>query len=510
MPERFYVTTPIYYVNDVPHIGHAYTTVTADALARWHRLLGDDVFFLTGTDEFGLKIARAAEAHGITPQEQADRTSARFRETWELLDVVPDRFIRTTDADHAGAVQSFLQKVHDNGHIYRSTYAGWYCVACEAYYEEDDLLPNPDGGPGLDPVHERPVEWFEEDNWFFRLSAFEQPLLDWYAENPDAVGPEGKRNEALGLIKQGLRDISITRSSINWGVPVPWDESQVFYVWYDALVNYATAIGYGADPERFAAWWPHVHHLIAKDILRFHCVYWPAMLLAAGEEPPANIDVHGYLTVGGKKMSKTSLNQIFPADLVEEFGVDGYRYHFLRDNSYGPDGDFSYEAMVSRYNADLANNLGNLLSRVATVVDKKCGGIGPAPRPDSPLAAVAEAVLADATTAWEAVQPSVALEATWRLIREANALLEMAEPWKLDPGPEVDGVLGDALEVLRLVAILASPALTRAPQEIWRRIGLGGSPTDEQLPAAAAWGGYPGGLPVEKAAPLFPRLKPAE
>ncbi len=507
MTGRFFVTTPIYYVNDVPHIGHAYTTVTADAVARWHRLLGDDVFFLTGTDEYGLKIARSAEANGISPQEQADVTAARFRETWDLLDVVPDRFIRTTDADHAVAVQAFLQKVHDSGHIYQSAYAGWYCVACEAYYEDDDLLPNPDGGPGLDPIHERPVEWFEEENWFFRLSAFEQPLLDWYAANPDAVGPEGKRNEALGLIKGGLRDISITRSSLGWGIPVPWDDSQVFYVWYDALINYATAIGYGSDPDRFATWWPHVHHLLAKDILRFHCVYWPAMLLAAGEDPPASIDVHGYLTVGGKKMSKTSLNQIFPSDLVEEFGVDGFRYHFLRDNAFGPDGDFSHEAMIARYNADLANNYGNLLSRVATVVAKKCDGIGPAPRPDSPLAPVAASVLAEATAAWDAMQPSVALDATWRLIREANAMLEEAEPWKAEPGPETDGVLGDALEVLRLVSILSSPALTRASGEAWRRIGLSGSPSEQSLPEAAAWGGYPGGLVVEKGTPLFPRLK---
>ena len=290
-------------------------------------------------------------------------------------------------------------------------------------------------------------------------------------------------------------------------MPVPWDVGHVFYVWYDALINYATAIGYGTDPERFAAWWPHVHHLLAKDILRFHCVYWPAMLLAAGEEPPAHLDVHGYLLVGGEKMSKTSLNQIFPADLVAEVGVDGFRHHFLHDASFGPDGDFSYEGMIARYNADLANNLGNLLSRVATVVAKQCDGIGPAPQPDSPLAAVAAEVLADATAAWAAVQPSVALDATWRLIRETNAALEVAEPWKADPGPAVDAVLGDALEVLRIVAVLASPVLTRASGEIWRRIGLSGSPTDGRLPAAAAWGGYPGGLPVEKGDPLFPRLK---
>ena len=508
MPGRYFLTTPIYYVNDVPHIGHAYTTVTADALARWHRLVGDEVFFLTGTDEHGLKIARAAEANGITPQEQADRTSARFRDTWDLLQISHDRFIRTTDPDHYAAVQAFLQKVHDNGHLYKEIYAGWYCVPCEAYYELDDLDPNPDGGPGLCKIHGRPVEWLEEENWFFKLSEFEQPLLDWYEANPDAVGPTGKRNEALGLIRHGLKDISITRTSIDWGVPVPWDEGHVFYVWYDALINYATAVGYGSDPERFAAWWPHVHHLLAKDILRFHCVYWPAMLMAAGEAPPAHLDVHGYLLVGGEKMSKTRLNQIFPADLVAEVGVDGFRHHFLRYAPFGPDGDFSYEGLIAGYNADLANNLGNLLSRVATVVGKKCDGIGPAPRPDSPLASVAAEVVAEASAAWEAVQPSVALEATWRLIREANALLEATEPWKAEPGPEVDGVLGDALEVLRLVSILASPALIEAPGQVWQRIGLGGTPTDHPLGEVSTWGGYPGGLPVEKGDPLFPRLKP--
>jgi methionyl-tRNA synthetase len=509
VPGRYFLTTPIYYVNDVPHIGHAYTTVTADALARWHRLLGEDVFFLTGTDEHGLKIARAAEANGITPQEQADRTSVRFREAWDALDISYDRFIRTTDADHYTAVQVFMEKVRENGHLYKETYAGWYCVACEAYYEDDDLDPNRDGGPGLCKIHGRPVEWFEEDNWFFRLSAFEQPLLDWYDAHPEAVAPAGKRNEAIGLIKQGLRDISISRTSIDWGVPVPWDEGHVFYVWYDALINYATAVGYGTDAERFAEWWPHVHQLLAKDILRFHCVYWPAMLMAAGEAPPAHLDVHGYLLVGGEKMSKTRLNQIFPADLVADFGVDGFRYHFLRHAPFGPDGDVSYEGIVAGYNSDLANNFGNLLSRVATVVAKKCGGIGPAPRPDSPLAAIAAEAYRDAAAAWDAVQPSVALDATWRLIREANALLEQTEPWKADPGPEVDGVLGDALEVLRLVCILASPALTRATDEAWRRIGLEGSPADQRLPDAAAWGQYPGGLAVEKGDPLFPRFKPA-
>ena len=497
----FYVTTPIYYVNDVPHIGHAYTTVTADALARWHRLNGDPTYFLTGTDEHGLKVLRAAERNGRPPQEWADQTSARFREQWERLDISHDDYIRTTEPRHVAAVQQLLQRIYDNGHIYRGTYSGLYCVPCEAYYTPADLL---DGERC--PVHERPVEHLEEDNWFFRLSAFTEPLLEWYASAPDAVSPTGKRNEALGIIRQGLEDVSISRSSIDWGVPVPWDPSHVFYVWYDALINYATAIGYADDRGRFDEWWPHVHHLIGKDILRFHCVYWPAMLMAAGEAPPANVHVHGYLLVGGAKMSKTALNQIFPDDLVETFGVDGFRWHFLRDTPFGPDGDFSYEAMVARYNADLANNLGNLLSRVATVVGKKCDGIGPVPSPDSPLAAVAARVLSDATRHWEAVAPSQALEATWELVHEANAHLEANEPWKMDPGPEVEGVLGDALEVLRIVAVLASPAIPGTCAEVWRRIGLDGSPLDERLPEAASWGGYPGGRPVTKGDPLFPRL----
>ncbi len=497
---RFYVTTPIYYVNDVPHIGHAYTTVIADAVARWHRLLGDDTWFLTGTDEHGLKVVRSAEENGVTPQEQADRTSARFQEVWQALDISYDDFIRTTEPRHHKAVQTLLQAAYDNGHITKGTYEGLYCVSCEAYYTEDELID------GNCPIHGRPVEYFKEENWFFRLSEFTQPLLDWYEAHPTRVIPEGKRNEALGIIRHGLDDVSITRTSIRWGVEVPWDPEHVFYVWYDALINYATAVGYGEDDERFATWWPHVHHLIGKDILRFHCVYWPALLLAAGVELPQLIAVHGYLLVGGEKMSKTRLNQIAPTDLTDEFGVDGFRYHLLRDTPFGPDGDFSYEGMVDRYNADLANNLGNLLARVATVVDKKCGGVGPAPRPDSPLAEVAQKAYADTAEAWDRIAPSIALDATWRLLRETNAHLEANEPWRADPGPEVDAVLGDALEALRIVAVLAQPAIPFTCAELWRRLGLDGEPSAQRLPAAAEWGQYPGGLAVEKGAPLFPRL----
>ncbi|MEZ5383744.1 MAG: methionine--tRNA ligase [Microthrixaceae bacterium] len=511
---RYYVTTPIYYVNDAPHIGHAYTTVTADAMARWHKLLGEDVLFLTGTDEHGQKVARAAAAAGRTPAEHAELNADRYREAWELLHIDFDDFIRTTEPRQVQAVQAFMSRIYDNGHIYSGTYEGWYCVPCEAYYADEELDDDPGGGDTpLCRIHKRPVEWLAEENWFFRLSEFTQPLLDWYEGHPEAVQPEGKRNEALGLIRGGLRDISVSRSAVEWGIPVPWADGHVFYVWYDALINYVTAIGYADDRERFDAWWPAVHHLLAKDILRFHCVYWPAMLLAAGEAPPHQLNVHGYLLVGGEKMSKTALNQITPAELVEDFGVDGFRYQFLRDQPFGPDGDFSYEGMVARYNTDLANNLGNLAARVATVVAKKCGGIGPAPDPDSPLAALAAEVVAEASAAWADTAPSKALEATWRLIREANAHLETHEPWKAEPGPEVDRVLGDALEVLRIVTVLASPALVESSEELWRRIGLAGAaeqpdhPADTAVPGALAWGGYPGGLPVEKGAPLFPRIR---
>ena len=499
---RYYITTPIYYVKDAPHVGHAYTTVNADALARWHRLRGDEVFFLTGTDEHGQKVARAAEEQGLSPGQWTDQLAPRFAAAWSELGISNDDFIRTTEPRHRQAVQQFLGTINDNGFIFKDTYRGLYCVSCEQYYGEDELL---DGG--LCPIHRTPVEHLEEENYFFRLSAFEQRLIDWYEANPSAVVPESKRNEALSFIKGGLRDISITRTSIDWGVRVPWDEGHVFYVWYDALINYLTAIGYGSDPGRFEQWWPAVHHLIGKEIIRFHCVWWPAMCMAAGIDPPAHVQVHGWLLLGGEKMSNSSVNQIAPADLIGEYGVDPVRYHLLRDIPLGSDGEFSAEGITGRYNTDLANNLGNLLSRVATVVGSKCGGVGPAPRPESRLAGVAAQVLAEATQSWDAGQPNGALEATWRLIRETNAELEQAEPWKAEPGPEVEAVLGSALEVLRIVSLLVVPAMPTTAATIWARIGLPGSPADERLPGAAAWGGYPGGLPVEKGAPLFPRRK---
>jgi methionyl-tRNA synthetase len=505
---RFYITTPIYYANDAPHVGSAYTTVNADALARWHRLLGEETKFITGTDEHGQKVADAALKSGSSPQAWVDQTSARFVEAWEALAISYDDFIRTTEPRHYLSVQKFLTAIYENGYIYKDVYQGLYCVSCEDYftYESSD--------EGQCPIHGRALIEMEEENWFFRLSAFEDRLLEHYAQNPDFVTPETKRNEALSFVKSGLKDISITRSSITWGVPVPWDDQHVFYVWYDALINYLTAIGYGRDDDEVDKWWPASNHLIGKEIIRFHCVWWPAMCMAAGLEPPSHVHVHGWLLIGGQKLGKTmaasgavKLTDISPVVLTDEYGVDPVRYYLLRETALGNDGEFSLEGIVQRYNTDLANNLGNLVARVTTVVGSKCAGLGPGSRADSPLRAEAETAIAESQAAWGRFAPQSALEATWRLIGATNAYLEQRAPWKMDAGDELDAVMGDALEAIRLVAILASPAMPSVCEEIWRRIGLDGRPTDEVLAVSAVWGRYRGGHDVLRGEPLFPRIK---
>jgi methionyl-tRNA synthetase len=492
---RFYVTTPIYYVNDVPHIGHAYTTVAGDVLTRWRRLWGDDVFYLTGTDEHGLKVQRAAEARGISPSTLVDETAKHFRETWDALDIAYDDFIRTTEPRHYAAVQQFLERIHAAGDIELGTYEGLYCVSCEAYYAEDELV---DGN--LCPIHLRPVEHVVEENYFFKLSRYEERLLEHYRLHPEAVQPAARLNEVLGFIRGGLQDFSMSRTSISWGVPLPWDPKHVAYVWADALFNYCTAVGYGQDDERFARWWPVDYHLVGKDILRFHAVYWPAMLMSAGLDPPKCVFAHGWLLVGGEKMSKTRLNQIAPADLVADFGVDGFRYHFVADQRFGPDGDFSYEAMVQRYNADLANNFGNLANRVLNMAVNYCGGVVPDDRADAAFDGLSEAMIR--------LDFSSGFGAVWDLIRAANAYIEERQPWALNKAGdvgEVARVLGDCLEALRIVALLASPVIPRATGELWRRLGMAGRPEDVRLPDAAAWGQLPAGAALEKGAPLFPR-----
>jgi methionyl-tRNA synthetase len=354
----------------------------------------------------------------------------------------------------------------------------------------------------------------EEENWFFRLSAFQDRLLDYFDTNPGFVTPETKYNEALAFIKGGLRDISITRTSITWGVPVPWDERHVFYVWYDALINYLSAIGYGRDEDEVDRWWPYSNHLIGKEILRFHTVWWPAMCMAAGLDPVHHVHVNGWLLIGGEKLGKTmaaeggvKITDIEPIGLSQEFGVDPLRYYLLRETALGNDGEFSLEGIAARYNTDLANNLGNLVARVAAVVASKCEGIGPAPQSNSSLRDVADAVTATAADAWEHFAPQRALEATWELIGATNAYLETHAPWKMQPGEAVDAVMGDALEAIRLVSILISPAMPGVADEIWRRLGLEGSPSAVPFTAAVEWGQYPGGLRVTKGESLFPRIQ---
>ena len=497
---KFSATTPIYYVNAKPHLGHAYTTIVADAVSRWHRLLGEDVHLLTGTDEHGLKIQQAADAAGVSPKEFADSIAPLFAQAWERLNITHDDFIRTTEPRHAAGVKKLLQACYDAGDIEADMYRGQYCVACEAYFIEEELIE------GKCPIHMKETTYVEEENYFFRLSRFEDRLLKWYEDHPNAITPGFRMNEVIGFIKGGLHDFSVSRKTLTWGIPLPWDPSHVAYVWFDALANYITAVGYGTDDKAFAENWPVDYHFIGKDIIRFHCVYWPAMLMSAGIEPPKGWAVGGWLLVDGEKMSKTTGNVVNPLDLIDVVGVDGFRYYVLAETTYGNDGDFSDEGLIKRFNSDLANNLGNLAARVATVVEKKCGGIGPASSANSPLAEIAATAVAETSQAWAAVQPSKALEATWKLIGATNSYLEDNEPWKMEPGDAVNTVMGDALEALRIVTILANPALPTTTQEIWNRIGLTGNITDLRIHADTKWGQYTGGTTVVKGQPLFPRL----
>src|SRR5688572_12549870 len=370
----FYVTTPIYYVNDVPHIGHAYTTVAADVLARWKRLNGHRVHFLTGTDEHGQKVARAAEEAGRTPKEHVDSIIPRWRELLDLLHISNDDFIRTTEQRHTERVQEFMQILYDKGDLYTASYSGPYCVRCEAYYTVEELI---DGE--LCPIHKLPVERLEQENWFFRLSKYAPDLLRLYDEHPEFVQPDVRRNEVRSFVEAGLEDISATRSAFDWGVPVPWENDHVFYVWFDALLNYITAAGYGADEEAFTRRWPADVHIIGKDILRFHAVYWPAMLMAAGVALPTQVFAHGFVLVGGEKMSKSNATQIHPKELIDQFGLDCYRYYFMREFSFGQDGTFSWESMQQRYTTDLANDFGNLVNRTLNMVQSYCDGVVPEP-----------------------------------------------------------------------------------------------------------------------------------
>src|SRR5688572_6797522 len=507
----FYIATPIFYVNDVPHIGHAYTEVAADVLARWHRQAGDDTWMLTGTDEHGQKILRTATANGVTPKEWADKL---VDEAWKPLlatvDIANDDFIRTTDERHEVNVQKFLQKLYDDGHIYTGEYEGYYCVGCEEYKQQSELVEGTGDYEGqlVCAIHSKPVELLNEKNYFFRMSAFADQLLALYEERPDFVQPESARNEAVSFVKSGLADLSISRSTFDWGVKVPWDETHVVYVWFDALLNYITAAGYGQDEAEFASRWP-AQHIIGKDILRFHAVIWPAMLIAAGLEVPKGVFGHGWLLVGGEKMSKSKLTGIAPAQITDTFGSDAFRFYFLSAITFGQDGSFSWEDLSARYHAELANGLGNLASRVVAMVTRYCDGTVPAAEVEPAIAALERRVVADADDAIDRFAIHEAIGTAWELVDALNLYITENEPWALAKQPEqrdrLETVLATTVHGLGTLAILLAPVLPKAAQRLWSAIGGQGEVERQPIRAADGWTGA--GTVSSLASPLFPRIE---
>lgn len=515
----FYITTPIFYVNDVPHIGHAYTEVAADVLARWHRQAGDDTWLLTGTDEHGQKILRTATANGTTPKDWADKL---VTEEWlpllETIDISNDDFIRTTEERHEANVQKFLQKLYDDGYIYAGEYEALYCVGCEEFKPQSEIV---DGtgeyeGQKVCAIHSKPLELLQEKNYFFRMSQFADRLLALYEERPDFVQPESARNEVVSFVRQGLSDLSISRSSFDWGIKVPWDESHVVYVWFDALLNYITAVGYGQDDEEFARRWP-ANHLVGKDILRFHAVIWPAMLMAAGLEVPRRVFGHGWLLVGGEKMSKSKLTGIAPTQITDTFGSDAFRYYFMRAINFGQDGSFSWEDLAARYQAELANGFGNLASRVIAMVTRYYEGIVPPAgdyqEADLAVQEVVRQAAADADAAITRLSIHDALTAIWRIVDELNGYITEQEPWTLakdDAKRERLGtVLYTAAEGLRALAVLLSPVIPVATEKLWEALGAEGelgALTAQPLRTAGDWGRLPAGTEVNGLQALFPRI----
>ena len=496
----FSVTTPIYYVNSDPHLGHAYTTVAGDVLARHHRQLGEDVFFLTGTDEHGGNVARAAEAAGMDPKAFCDQVSARFRALGEAMDASHDFFIRTTDPEHEQRVQAFVQLLKDKGELYEGTYAGLYCSSCEQFYAEGDLIQ-----PGnICPLHNRPAEWVEERNWFFPLKQWAPRLLELYDRNPEFVRTRARYNEARSMIEGGLEDVSFTRASVSWGVPVPWEPDQTIYVWVDALLNYRTALEYGLGRDVSGVFWPISLHMMAKDILRLHAIIWPAMLMAAGYEPPQGLFVHGYFTSGGQKMSKTLGNVIDPFEVIDRLGADALRFYLLREVQWGQDGDVTWEGLERRYSGELANDLGNLVSRSTAMLVRYRDGVVPDAR--NALEPVHESVAARIAQ----VDLTGALEEIWLLVRTANRYVEEQQPWVLAKSDRADDVarLDEALytlvDTVRALAVLLHPYIPSASAKILDAVGDPGAAGWERAPL----GLLPAGTRVRQPEPLFPRIDP--
>ncbi|HEY7535676.1 MAG TPA: methionine--tRNA ligase [Thermodesulfobacteriota bacterium] len=507
MTKTFYLTTPIYYVNDVPHIGHAYTTIAADVIARYRRLSGDKVFFLTGTDEHGQKIERVALASDERPIELADRVVLRFMELWKRLNIINDDFIRTTEERHIKAVLAFLQSVSDRGDIYLGEYEDWYCVYDETFWTETQL-----GGGRVCPDCGRPVERLKEESYFFKLSRYQEPLLEFYERNPDFIQPSFRRNEVISFVRGGLRDLSISRTSFSWGIPIPNNTRHVIYVWFDALTNYITAAGFPDDMERFNQIWPADIHLVGKDILRFHAIYWPAFLMSAGLPTPRKIFAHGWWTVEGEKMSKSKGNVIDPYVIVDEFGADVLRFFLLREVPFGLDGDFSRTALIGRINGDLANGLGNLVSRSLGMIEKYSGGMVPKPGLFEPYDLSVKEKALDTTRQVEEAMSELAfhkaLGAIWDFISLVNKYVDGVAPWSLQKSGKkerLDTVLWVLVDALRVITLLVYPFIPKSAEEIWKRIGMPKPIESERLANARTWGLTDPGLKIEKGESLFPR-----
>jgi methionyl-tRNA synthetase len=521
----FYVTTPIYYVNDAPHIGHGYTTVIGDIITRWHRQRGEDVWYLTGLDEHGLKVLRTAQANGKTPQEWTDHlVETEWRPLLDTIDVVNDDFIRTSEERHESGAQKFWQDLYDRDAVYKGEFAGWYSVGSEEFVDEADVREGQgdDEGHKVSALDGSRLEHITEENYFFRLSDYQQQLLDLYESNPDFVQPASARNEVVAFVKRGLNDLSISRSTFDWGVQVPWDTKHVMYVWIEALLNYMTAAGYGqdnaADREKFARLWPANIHLVGKDIVRFHAIIWPAMLMAAGLPLPGQIFAHGWLLVGGEKMSKSKLNGIRPDELVNVFGSDAYRYYFARAITFGQDGSISWEDIHARYHAELANGFGNLASRVAAMIGSYFDGSLPAAGELGPaelrIVETVATATADADAAIEAVAPQDALAAVWSVVDALNGYLTEQEPWKVakdDTQRErLATILNTAAEGLRVLAVLLNPVMPKSSAALWSALGAEGTLGalgDQRIDAVAAWGQLSAGTTVTKPPSLFPRIE---
>ncbi len=509
MKGTFYITTPIYYVNDVPHIGHAYTTIAADALARYHRMKGRKVFFLTGTDEHGEKVQKSAALQGLTPRELADRVVTRFQGLTPALDITNDDFIRTSEPRHYASVQALFRKSLANGDIYLGEYEGWYCTPDESYWTDLQLVD------GKCPECRRPVEKRKEPSYFFRLSKFRKPLLEYYERNPKFIRPESRRNEVVAFVAGGLNDLSLSRTSLTWGIPVPDHPGHVIYVWYDALTNYITGVGYPDGGPLFDTFWPADVHLVGKDILRFHAVFWPAFLMSAGIAPPLGVFAHGWWTVEGQKMSKSLGNVVDPYEMVQTYGADAFRYFLLREVPFGLDGDFSRKALVHRVNSELANDFGNLINRALGMLGKYFGGTVPSRGAvedgDQALAARSCEVMAAVDAAMEELEFHKALATSWELVKAANKYVDASAPWALAKDParraRLGTVLYNILEVARICVLLAAPFIPAAAQRMWEALGCEGRVEAASLDAAGAWGGLKAGVTLPKSAVAFPRIE---